>query len=662
MPDYNGVIWRVNYGEIAERNQFRVGYVGQQSFDGYFELDQLSDLITVLNAVQSASLNQLIKGNTVQARKASDGIVTRVIIEPRMDNFPPQIMALTSTTLSDLIYALQLFQTALSGAPIPDDWDGSYEKPYVWVDQKGILQPPNNAISIAVQAAQTAAQQANDAAAKLTPEMLQDAAAASIPAALALYPEVISAAASRALADQGLARKTDPGMPSALAPDIFTWLDKRKRRLAGIQSDGKLFSSLGVATPRAGLPVPAGSPVLTGTWDPVRRRWYQDAIGPDGRFLQETIDSIAKRINDGGTRKAPHVLNASGGYTLTDGATSRTVRWPIKVPVAVSSASFEIRNRHDGGDGRVYTGQIDCTGLWWGKAARDADGLLTGGFASAPTQIAGPFTMPADASAVSVPLTLPSGIPVGEDYIISMGYTCAAGQINHVGVGGGWWSTDAAQANTTGAIGTLTYLTPFSAWLNCTIPGKTPVLGWLGDSLYTGLAATLPVYDSPARQHAFRHGIWPAMWIASGSSMTHWIYGDDVRWTKFGDVKPDAVVNGMGSNDIFDGADFPTCKSLYVLLHPIIVSKLGTPKIFASTILPRNGSKSDAAREAVRTAYNSYLFQRPMGIRGVFDFAKAVESPTTPGTISAAYVDVDGIHLNTAGYAQKSLVVPGRIA
>lgn len=121
----------------------------------------------MLTAVQGAPLNQLTKGSTVQARKVSDGFVTRVIIEPRSDTFPPQIMSLGVDTLADLIYALQLFQAATPGAPIPDDWDLSYQRPYVWVDKKGVLQPENNAISqavIAAEQAKTDAEAARDAA------------------------------------------------------------------------------------------------------------------------------------------------------------------------------------------------------------------------------------------------------------------------------------------------------------------------------------------------------------------------------------------------------------------------------------------------------------------------------------------------------------------
>lgn len=123
MPDYSGVTWRVNYGEIAERDQFRVGYVGQQSFDAYFELGQLSDLIGVLTTVQGMSIGQISRGDSVQARKVSVGpaLTTVVLIEPRQDTFPPKIMSLDFVTLSDFLYALTLFQSAVSGET-PDDW------------------------------------------------------------------------------------------------------------------------------------------------------------------------------------------------------------------------------------------------------------------------------------------------------------------------------------------------------------------------------------------------------------------------------------------------------------------------------------------------------------------------------------------------------------
>lgn len=136
MTDYNGVTWRVNYGEISEREQFRVGYIGQDSFDAYFEVDALGELIGILTTVQGLGLGQMATGTTLQARKVDAGHITEVVIEPRSDQFPPQIMRLELSTTPDLVYALQLFQTALGGGDSePDDWDNS--ESYVLDHQNG---------------------------------------------------------------------------------------------------------------------------------------------------------------------------------------------------------------------------------------------------------------------------------------------------------------------------------------------------------------------------------------------------------------------------------------------------------------------------------------------------------------------------------------------
>lgn len=130
MTDYSGVIWRVNYGEISEREQFRVGYVGQGSYDAYFEVAALAELISILNTVQPFAIGQIAKGVTLQALKVSAGHKTEVVIEPLSGVNPEQIMRLELGTLNDLVYALQLFQTALPSSPEADDW--SFEHLYLF--------------------------------------------------------------------------------------------------------------------------------------------------------------------------------------------------------------------------------------------------------------------------------------------------------------------------------------------------------------------------------------------------------------------------------------------------------------------------------------------------------------------------------------------------
>lgn len=142
MTDYSGVTWRVNYGEIAERDQFRVGRLNMESFDGYFELGSLADLISVLNTVVGLGLNQLARGASLQARKVSDGLFTTIRIEPRLDTGDPvRIMSLRLEELTDFLYALGLFQSAVD--PEPDDWDISKLLPVAILDRDGHIQEKN---------------------------------------------------------------------------------------------------------------------------------------------------------------------------------------------------------------------------------------------------------------------------------------------------------------------------------------------------------------------------------------------------------------------------------------------------------------------------------------------------------------------------------------
>ena len=124
MTSYSGVTWRVNYGEISEREQFRVGRLSLERYDAYFPLSQLQDLIDTLTAVTPPDLNVIARGSKVQAVKVSDGLLTSVVISPRLDTGTPvESMRLPLSELTDLLYALSLFRADTSA--LPDDWDFS---------------------------------------------------------------------------------------------------------------------------------------------------------------------------------------------------------------------------------------------------------------------------------------------------------------------------------------------------------------------------------------------------------------------------------------------------------------------------------------------------------------------------------------------------------
>lgn len=128
MTSYSGVTWRVDYGEISEREQFRVGRLSLESYDAYFPLSELTDLIDTLTAVTPLGLNMIVRGSKVQAVKVSDGLLTSVVISPRLDTGTPvESMRLPLSELTDLLYALSLFRADTSA--LPDDWDFSKPNP-----------------------------------------------------------------------------------------------------------------------------------------------------------------------------------------------------------------------------------------------------------------------------------------------------------------------------------------------------------------------------------------------------------------------------------------------------------------------------------------------------------------------------------------------------
>lgn len=125
MTEFRGGTWKAEYGEITERQQFRVGYVDQEIYEAYFPIGQLADLIAVLQGVIPLSLGVLSLGTQVQAKKVSAGYPTEVVIEPRSNTFPVETMRYDYGTNGDLISVLQGLQAAIGSGADAGDWDGS---------------------------------------------------------------------------------------------------------------------------------------------------------------------------------------------------------------------------------------------------------------------------------------------------------------------------------------------------------------------------------------------------------------------------------------------------------------------------------------------------------------------------------------------------------
>lgn len=485
-----------------------------------------------------------------------------------------------------------------------------------------------------------------------------------------------AAAASKAAVDVELESNIRvPKIFSAAASYVWVQVDKRRRMILGTRTDGKVVAPGGIITPYAGVPMPAGSPFLKGTWDRGRRRFYEDVLDMSGqvpavilaawgrRFTDTTIASWFSRMGvaTGLKKTAPYSLTlpASTGPGFEDTGTDVHQRFPITLPCAARRGRVHIRNRNDRA-GVPYMGALSFSGLWAGPAARGASGALNGQWAATPTRIQAPFTTSADGSEwVSEMLTF--DFEPGKDYLLGVGYTCAA-QTNHGGLGGSWRSAYSAEVGDVNPAHPLTQSAngALDIWIEFEIDAAVPIIAWLGDSLTVGTGADLPVYESPARKHGLANGVWAAHYAHHGSTMQSWSAGDVVRWTKYASTgKADAVLIALGSNDIFNGDSLATAKGNFTTLIGLARNYIAST-VYLATIMPRNTGST--AAEAVRVSYNDHLGTLPGGAVNVFDFAGAIADPANPARIDGRYVIGDGVHDNTAGYARQARSVPASLA
>lgn len=220
-------------------------------------------------------------------------------------------------------------------------------------------------------------------------------------------------------------------------------------------------------------------------------------------------------------------------------------------------------------------------------------------------------------------------------------------------VGGGWTTSYGSTAfYYSTATATPTVSMPLDVWIEAEIEPEVPVIAAFGDSISSGVGATLPVFDSWLSQWCREHGALPVHYAASGDTMAGWDDTNHYKWQRWQHLsRPDAVVHNMGSNDVFGGASLATmkerrAKSLDQLRN--LVSSV----IYSGTILPRNGTTG--AMEDTRREYNDWLKGKPDASHDTFDFVPAVSADDE--NISSG-VSADGTHLTTVGYRDVSRTI-----
>lgn len=335
-------------------------------------------------------------------------------------------------------------------------------------------------------------------------------------------------------------------------------------------------------------------------------------------------------------KTVPLALTVGGSGTA--GPTSGVYRMPLKFGATITRwrAHFRNNNPRFGTDGPAAA----ISSVYFGPAA-------SGQFASS-TRIGTTYSTGTGGTAtpwVSTPIN------AGAEYAIAYQFS---GTATNAVVGGGW---SASSVNSTSA--TLTRVTslPLDVWIEAEVAPDVPVIAAFGDSLSSGVGATLPVYDSWLSQWARANGALPVHYAASGDTMAGWGDSNAYKWQRWqGLTRPDAVVHAMGSNDVFNGADLPTLRARRAVSIGQL-QKLVSPVIYTATITPR--TSSSGAEESVRRSYNTWLKGYPDAARDLFDFVPAISSDDE--NISPGF-DADGIHLNTAGYAAEAATITRPLA
>lgn len=319
-----------------------------------------------------------------------------------------------------------------------------------------------------------------------------------------------------------------------------------------------------------------------------------------------------------GLKTVPLALTLGNG-----GSTTGTVAGSFRQVLNYAAPIFRWRWCFRDGNpryGTSYPNAISLTGMWLNGTR-----VMNSASATGDTVFRSPWVQ---------------GSPNGA---LEIGYT--ATQSPRTIVGGGGISSSSATAGT-GAGYSNSALLPFEQWLEVETLAGTPTLGWVDSSTGAGVGATAPVHESPLSIYCRQIQALPMHYSHSGDSLQASLDPEAHKWNQWPDLaRPDAVLFGLSSNDIFAGRDLAVLREHSITVMGIIGEKLST-NIYARTIAPR--SNASGGVETVRRQYNDWLRSQPGLIRDVFEFSAKVSSDDE--NITPAFDSGDGVHLNTAGY------------
>lgn len=383
---------------------------------------------------------------------------------------------------------------------------------------------------------------------------------------------------------------------------------------------------------------------------------FKATAGPSGVIRPWTqVDLSASR------RKAYDQLTRPGSGNMVETTSAVHVRLPYIQAVDVPRFRLCLRNFNERNN-ITYTGALSITGIYYGEEELTPTGEGTGRFKGAPTLIPSLNATPANGNIFGTSW-VDATLKARTRYLFSIGYTCAAGQENHLGYGGCWRTgrpADAAVQNPAGMTRSAT--APLDVFVEFEVDSSVPVWAFPGDSLVAGVGADMPVLDSFVKKFALNRGVIGINMGQSGSGMNEWVNPANWKYGKlaYTGTTPDVCFAAIGSNNIFGGMTLAQMQALFADFITVAREKI-SPIVYLSTVMPRNGAGLEA-QEAVRKQYNTWLEEElPGDAQMVFDFAASVADPSNPSRMDPRWLTTPGdtTHPGTSAYARNAAVITG---
>ncbi|MBT2498963.1 hypothetical protein J7E25_07625 [Agromyces sp. ISL-38] len=354
---------------------------------------------------------------------------------------------------------------------------------------------------------------------------------------------------------------------------------------------------------------------------------------------------------------AGRLVDYSFGHTaavakqFADAPLDAVQRLPFTLAADATSFRIHVRNWNYLSDEPVQ-GALEITGVWMGRQGDDPE---SSAYAEKPAYVAegGPIT---DGATYTSPWISASDVPLDAEtpMLLSVGLRADTG-IPLAVTGGVSWLDLLGASKLGGVEDALGTWNPSASlldiWIEHTVAPDTPVLFSIGHSLNAPGNV-----DPVASPHEGEITSWPQQWARAvgGAASTLAVSGawttsfgpESPKWMTYAGAVPDYVSIWSSSSDLASGRTLADVQASMQVLVERARKLWPDARIIGFTEPPRS-NKADV--DASRTAYNTWIRTKPLGLDAVVDADAALTDPADPLALQAG-MTADGAHFNAAGH------------